>query len=202
MGSPPGCRLTPGISRTGRDVAARCAAEAGRALCPAAAGATVLALASATRTRWHVNPPQGGRCAEAHSGLPPEEPCCEVDVQVGIFPCLFGHLGGQFDIIYDCTFLRNPAIFIASHGLPHAGFIAWWQLVTPILLGPVGTSGPPYTINEDLVRSLLERMGSDASKEVPAQQLARGQMSGRPQRVGGASRHRLSQGQGPCDTAL
>lgn len=88
-------------------------------------------------------------------------------------------LGGQFNLIYDCTFLcaiqpaqREMWASQMNKLLAPAG-----ELITLIFpVGPIGDRGPPFSINEELVRSLLTPHGFNAIsvEEVPRDQQARG----------------------------
>jgi hypothetical protein len=87
---------------------------------------------------------------------------------------------GQFDVVYDCTFLCaiQPDMRKAWAEQMNKLLQAEGELITLIFPnGPLGSTGPPFTINEELVRSLLEPYGFKAIEvtEVPADQLARGQ---------------------------
>eukprot|EP00929_Paragymnodinium_shiwhaense_P086992 TRINITY_DN47332_c0_g1_i1.p1 TRINITY_DN47332_c0_g1~~TRINITY_DN47332_c0_g1_i1.p1 ORF type:complete len:220 (+),score=44.65 TRINITY_DN47332_c0_g1_i1:85-744(+) len=86
--------------------------------------------------------------------------------------------GGHFDLIYDCTFLcAIPKELREKWAEQHNKLLAPdGELVTLIFpVGPLSQDGPPFTINEDLVRSLLEPYGFKALSidEVPKEHLAR-----------------------------
>ena len=88
-------------------------------------------------------------------------------------------LGGQFDVIYDCTFLCaiQPDQRAAWADQMNALLSPEGELSTLIFPnGPLGSTGPPFTINQELVASLLGPLGFVAveSEEVPPEQLARG----------------------------
>lgn len=87
---------------------------------------------------------------------------------------------GQFNVVYDCTFLCaiQPDMRKAWAEQMNKLLAPEGELVTLIFPnGPLGSTGPPFTINEQLVTSLLEPHGFQAVEitEVPKDQLARGQ---------------------------
>jgi SAM-dependent methyltransferase len=157
----------------------------GRALVPGCGrGYSVVQLASPERTALGLDiAPTGVAAArdlmaEMVGGSELES---QVDVQEADFfsadlvPTL-----GQFDVVYDCTFLCaiQPDMRKAWAEQMNKLLQAEGELITLIFPnGPLGSTGPPFTINEELVRSLLEPHGFKAIEvtEVPADQLARGQ---------------------------
>ena len=87
---------------------------------------------------------------------------------------------GQFDVVYDCTFLCaiQPDMRKAWAEQMSKLLSAEGELVTLIFPnGPLGSTGPPFTINVELATSLLTPHGFKAVEvtEVPPEQLARGQ---------------------------
>ena len=160
----------------------------GRALVPGCGrGYSVVQLASAERTVLGLDiAPTGVAAArdfiaEAVGGSQLE---AQVDVQQADFfsPDLVSTLG-QFDVVYDCTFLCaiQPDLRKAWAEQMSKLLSSEGELITLIFPnGPLGSTGPPFTINEELVRSLLAPHGFESIEvtEVPADQLARGQRGG------------------------
>ena len=157
----------------------------GRALVPGCGrGYSVVQLASAERTALGLDiAPTGVAAArdfiaEAVGGSQLE---AQVDVQQADFfsPDLVSTLG-QFDVVYDCTFLCaiQPDLRKAWAEQMSKLLSSEGELITLIFPnGPLGSTGPPFTINAELVRSLLAPHGFESIEvtEVPADQLARGQ---------------------------
>ena len=156
----------------------------GRALVPGCGrGYSVVQLASPERTALGLDIAPTGVAAAREliaemvggSELEPQ-----VDVQeADFFSADLATKLGQFEVVYDCTFLcaiqpdmRKAWAEQMSKLLSPEG-----ELITLIFPnGPLGSTGPPFTINEELVRSLLNPHGFTAVEvtEVPANQLARG----------------------------
>jgi hypothetical protein len=161
----------------------------GRALVPGCGRAyAAVALASAERTALGIDiAPTGVKAAQAliTEQVPPDSPLAgRVTAQeADFFASTADSLGGQFDLIYDCTFLcaiqphqREAWAAKTSELLAPAGEVV--TLIFP--LGPLSDSGPPFTINEELVQRLLAPHGLNclSCEDVPKDMLARGSMSG------------------------
>ena len=163
----------------------RHALPAGRALVPGCGrGYSVVQLASPERTALGLDiAPTGVAAArdfitEAVGGSDLE---AQVDVQeADFFSAEIVSKIGQFEVVYDCTFLCaiQPDMRKAWANQMNKLLAPNGELITLIFPnGPLGSTGPPFTINEELVTSLLAPHGFKAVEvaEVPQDQLARGQ---------------------------